>query len=105
MAVSAVTTVADVIDVVSHTYTYITQAADTGLYSIVDTVLDVDLAIKNAELTELQLETIYLRWVVGKTLETIAEEQGVTTVAVFKREATARKKIEVVLARWAEDDI
>lgn len=99
--VSVTYSVDDVIGALSGADTYVISAAYSGRYEMVDIVIDAELALQQADLTEKQLEVMYYIWIVGWTQDFTAKVLGVSQSAVSQREFVARKNIQKVLDRWA----
>lgn len=104
MAVSAAYSVDSIVDAISNADTYIYTAAFTGSYVPVDLVIDADLALKQAGLTERQSEVIYYRWVQGLTQEETGTLLGVKQQTIMSTEQVALDKLSKVLEKWESED-
>lgn len=100
MAVSFCYSVDDVIAAISNADSYRNKAADTGQFIFVDTVIDAELALKQAGLTEAQHEILYYRWSLGFTQEETATILGKKRDSIAKAEERSRHKIRLLLEKW-----
>lgn len=99
--VSVSYSVEDVIAALKDADTFVMTAAYSGKFELVDAVVDAELALSQASLTDKQLQVIYYRWIVGWTQEFLAGFLDVSQSAVAQREMAARANIQHVLDRWA----
>lgn len=102
MAVSFCYSVDDVIAAISNADSYRNKAADTGQFIFVDAVIDAELALKQAPLTEAQREILHYRWTLGFTQEDTAVILGKKRDSIAKAEERSKRKIQLVLDQWEE---
>ncbi|WP_368264059.1 hypothetical protein [Enterococcus innesii] len=77
MAVSTCYSVEEIIAAIKNADSYITKAADTGLYEAVDAVVDAGLALEQASISDNHLRVIYYRWVLGLSQQETADILGI----------------------------
>lgn len=102
MAVSFCYSVDDVIAAISNADSYRNKAADTGQFIFVDTVIDAELALKRAGLTNAQREILYYRWTLGFTQEETALILGKKRDSIAKAEERSRCKVRLLLDTWED---
>ena len=105
MTVTAVLTADDVIDAIINADTYRMKAADTGLYDIIDTLIDADLALKKACISEKHLNILFYRWALGYEQKDIADKFSITQQSVSVIEARTKVKIQRVLDGWGKQNV
>ena len=104
MAMSATYSLTKVLDAVINADTYVYSSAYLGNFSLVDTVIDAEIALKRAGISEAHLRLMYYRWVLGYSQKETGALNGYTRDAVAKAEERARTKIQTVLDSWVEED-
>lgn len=104
MAVSSCYSVDDVIAAVKSADSYRNKAADTGQFIFVDTVIDAELAIKQAALTALQCEVLYYRWIIGYKQHEVSALLGRSRESIGMAEVRSKQKIQKVLDKWEAEN-
>lgn len=100
MAVSSFYSVEDVIAAIKNADSYRNKAADTGHFIFVDAVIDAELALKQACLTDLQCEVLYYRWMLGLKQHEVSTLLGRSRESVGMAEVRSKQKIQRVLDNW-----
>lgn len=101
---SATYSLSKVLDAVINADTYITTSAYVGNFDLIDTVIDAEIALKRAGISEAHLRLMYYRWVLGYSQKETGVINGYTRDAVAKAEERCRNKIQAVLDSWAAED-
>lgn len=102
---SATYSLSNVLDAVINADTYILTSAYVGNFTLVDSVIDAELALKKAGISEAHLRLMYCRWVLGLTQKETGELNGYTREAVAKAEERCRTKLQAVLDGWEADAV
>ena len=106
MAVSSCYSVEDVIAAVINADSYRNKAADTGHFIFIDTVIDAELALKSAGISDSHLKILYYRWVYGLTQAETGRLFGRPRESIARIEARSKQKLQVVVDQWsAEEDV
>ena len=78
------------------------QAYYTSNFDVIDTIVDMDILIKKAKLTDTQRAVFDLYFIQGFTLEEIAKMNNYSTQATFNNIKRSKEKIRKVLKIWGE---
>lgn len=78
------------------------QAYYTSNFDIIDTIVDMDILIKRANLTDTEAEAFRLYFIEGYTLKEIADRSGATPQATFNNIKRLKEKIRRILKTWGE---
>lgn len=73
---------------------------DRGDYGVIDLILDMQVAVANAELTDKQWQAIDLVLIKGYTQQEVGDMEGVSQQSIQKRVFSATKKIAEVYHYW-----
>lgn len=101
-AMYVLTTAEGVEELLSNWDKTILMPYDRGDYGVVDLIVDTEIAISEANLTDKQWVAIALVLMQGFTQEEVATMVGVTQGAIAQRIKTGTQRIADVFAKWTE---
>lgn len=76
------------------------NASKTGNFDLLHVVLDSELALEKAGLTDRQKQVIQLYWIEDKTLAEVGGILGISHQAVADSVNQARTRVQKVLDKW-----
>lgn len=97
---SATYTVSKLCDAIVNADTYRMSAATTGNFSFIETVIDAELALEQAALTETQSKFIDLRLRSGLSQTECAEVLNVSQPYISMMEREIDTKLSKVIEKW-----
>lgn len=78
------------------------EAYVTGSIPHVEMLIDIDLMLKEAKLTDRQLEVVQYHYFEQMTQEETAEMMGITQQTVLDHIGAIKKKVKTVALKWGE---
>lgn len=82
-------------------YNELKQRQYAGDYNAVDTLIDIDIAVKRAGMTAKQREAFDDVFIAGREQKDVASTLGISEAALSYRLAFAISKLAAVLEAWA----
>lgn len=94
----------DICQAIMSESVYRDTAGRTGDFEYIDIIMDADILLRDAGLTERQRYVLDLYYGKGMTLAEIGSELGVTLQAINDSLKQAKRKISKVLERWEDEN-
>lgn len=93
-----------IVGAMTNRYKIIESCYYSGSIDSMDLIMDIDLLLKKAQLTEKQMEVVKLHYFEQYSQGETAKKLGITQQAVDSHVSNIKRKINKVLKDWKEED-